>query len=387
LLLVSVASATLPGCEQARSQPQAAAAQGAPVTAATVIERQITESQQFSGRLESIERVEIRARVPGFIDKVNFKPGTLVRKGQVLFLIDPRPYAAAAHGAEAAARAAQARADLARLELTRAEKLLADKAIAQREYDERAAAQKELDANVHAAQAQLETARLNLSYTSVLAPIDGRVGKAEITLGNLVDSSAVLTSMVSEEEIYASFDGDEDTYQRIVARRRISAPVRVRVGLAGETGFPHEGELEFIDNRLDPATGAVRLRAVLPNADHLLTPGLYARVEVEGGSRNGAHTRAILISDRAVGTDQSRKFVIVPDNKAQFREVTLGDTIGGLRVVRGGLKAGERIVINGLQRARPGDLLAPHMATMDADPATASAVSPAARLADAGKEQ
>jgi len=357
----------LSGCERAHSQTPAAP-QGAVVTAASVISRQITETQEFSGRLEAVERVDVRSRVGGYIDSVNFEPGAMVHKGQVLFVIDPRPFKAEADRADAAARAAQARADLARIELTRAERLLADRAIAQREYDERAAGLKELDANARAAAAQADTARLNLSYTRVTAPINGRVSKAEITVGNLIDPAAVLTSLVSVDDIYASFDGDEDTYLRVTARARNGAAVPVRIGLADETGFPHEGKLEFVDNRLDPQTGAVRLRALFKNTDRSLSPGLYARVQLEGGGRAGKQTSALLIDDRAVGTDQSRKFVVVvgADGKAEFRPVTLGGVSDGLRVVKSGLQPGEKIVVNGLQRVRPGAPLAPQLVAMDA---------------------
>jgi multidrug efflux system membrane fusion protein len=382
LITVAGVLSTLAGCEGAHSQTPAQTP-GAVVTAATVITRQISETQEFSGRLEAVERVEVRSRVGGYIDSVHVEPGALVHKGQLLFVIDPRPYKAETDRAEAMARAAQARADLARLELGRAERLLADRAIAQREYDERAAGVKELDAGARAAAAVADTARLNLSYTRVYAPIDGRVSKAEITVGNLIDPAAVLTSLVSVKDIYASFDGDEDTYLRVAARARAGAAVPVRVGLANETGFPHEGRLEFVDNRLDPQTGAVRLRALLTNTELSLSPGLFARVQVEGGGRAGGQATALLIDERAVGTDQSRKFVVVvgPDSRAEFRPVTLGGLDKGLRVVRSGLKPGEKIVVNGLQRVRPGAPLAPQLVAMEAP---VSAATPAASLAKGG---
>ena len=364
LAAAGLAGAVLTGCADANSQDGAAAATPAapPVSAAIVIEKPVLETQEFSGRLEAVEEVEIRSRVSGYITAVNFKPGAEVKKGEVLFVIDPRPYQAEAERAGAAASAARARADLARLELERAERLLADKAIAQREYDEKAAAQKELDANARAAQAQYEAARLNLAYTRVTAPIDGRVSKAEITLGNLVDASAVLTSVVSLERIYASFDGDEQTYLRVGARRDSGAVVKI--GLANEEGFPHEGRLEFVDNQLDARTGSVRMRALLANQDRSLAPGLFARVQV--GS--GVAEKSIVINDRAVGTDQSRKFVVVvgSDGKAEYRPVALGPMVDGMRVVRSGLKAGEKIVVGGLQRVRPGAPVAAQIVPMDA---------------------
>jgi multidrug efflux system membrane fusion protein len=376
LAAAGLAGAVLAGCADANSKDEAAAAApaGPPVSAAVVLEKPVTETQEFSGRLEAVEVVEIRSRVSGYITAVNFKPGAEVKKGEVLFVIDPRPYQAEADRAGAAANAARARADLARLELQRAERLLLDKAIAQREFDEKAAAQKELDANARAAQAQFESARLNLAYTRVTAPIDGRVSKAEITLGNLVDATAVLTSVVSMDRIYASFDGDEQTYLRVGARDQRAKPAVVKVGLANEEGFPHEGKLEFVDNQLDARTGSVRMRATLANPDRALAPGLFARVQVG----NGEAGKAVVINDRAVGTDQSRKFVVVvgSDGKAEYRPVTLGPVVDGLRVVRTGLKAGEKIVVNGLQRVRPGAPVTPQIVPMDAD-ATAAALAKA----------
>jgi len=370
--VAGLAASLLSGCDDAtgKTAEAPAAAGGPPVSAAVVVEKTIAETQEFSGRLEAIDRVEIRSRVSGFITAVNFKPGSEVKKGDVLFVIDPRPYQAEADRAQAAASSARAKADLARLELNRAEKLMADKAIAQREVDERASTQKELDANARAAQAQYEAAKLNLAYTRVTAPIDGRVSKAEITLGNLVDASAVLTSVVSLDKIYASFDGDEETYLRVGGQAHKGQPVVVKVGLANEEGFPHEGKLEFVDNQLDPQTGSVRMRATFANTDGALVPGLFARVQLGGGT---AQNKAILINDRAVGTDQNRKFVFVvgKDNKAEYRPVKLGPTVDGLRVVREGLKADEKIVVNGLQRVRPGAPITPQVVPMDSNVAAA----------------
>jgi multidrug efflux system membrane fusion protein len=367
LLAAAGLAAVLSGCGDANSKPAAATPDGAPITAAVVLEKQVTETQEFSGRLEAIERVQIRSRVAGYITAVNFQPGSKVKKGQVLFVIDTRPFQAEANRADAAAHAAKAKAELARLELARAEKLLADKAIAQREYDERASGLKELDANARAALAQAENARLNLGYTQVTAPIDGRVSKAEITVGNLIDPSAVLTSVVSDDRIYASFDGDESTYLSVGARAHGGQAVAVRIGLASETGFPHEGKLEFVDNQLDTRTGAVRMRAVFANRDNLLVPGLFARVQLETNTSAQARAATVLIKEEAIGTDQSRKFVYVvtSDSKAEYRQVMLGQTVDGLRIVRAGLKAGEKIVVNGLQRVRPGAPLSPQVVDMD----------------------
>ncbi len=366
-VLTIAAVLVLPACGKPAAQevPQAG---GPPVSVAAVLEKSIVETQEFSGRLEAVERVEIRPRVSGFIASINFQPGAEVKKGDVLFVIDPRPYQAGANGAEAAALAARAKADLAKLELARAEKLVAEKAIAQREADEKVSSVKELEANARAAQAAYESAKLNLDFTKVHSPINGRVSKAEVTAGNLVDGSVVLTSVVSSNPIHASFDGDEDTFLRVGAMSRKGAPVTVRIGLANEAGFPHEGKLDFVDNRVDPATGSVRMRATFNNADHALAPGLFARVQLTGG--NGAETKAAMINERAIGTDQNRKFVFVvnAEGKAEYRPVKLGPVIDGLRVGRDGVKPGEKIVVNGLQRVRPGAPVTAQTVAMDAEP-------------------
>jgi multidrug efflux system membrane fusion protein len=384
MTVVGLAGIILSGCDAALSKSAGPAAGGPPVSVATVVEKSIAETQEFSGRLEAIERVEIRSRVSGFITEVNFKPGSEIKKGDVLFVIDPRPYQAEADRASAAAVSATAKADLAKLEMNRSERLLSEKAIAQREFDESASSYKELDAAARAAQASLEAAKLNLNYTQVRSPIDGRVSKAEITVGNLIDASAILTSVVSTNNIYASFDGDEDTYLRVGAQAHSGQPVMVKIGLANETGFPHEGKLEFVDNRLDPATGSVRMRATFVNADHTLVPGLFARVQL-GGGKDLNH--AMLINDRAVGTDQNYKFVFVvgAENKAEYRRVTLGPEIDGLRVVREGLKTGDKVVVNGLQRVRPGAPLTPQLVAMDFDPVAADTKSADPKVAGSAK--
>lgn len=370
LVLAVMAALVLSACGKPAAQGVGPEAGGPPISAAIVLEKEIVETQEFSGRLEAVDRVEIRPRVSGFIASVNFKPGAEVKKGEVLFVIDPRPYQAEANRAEAAALAARAKADLAKTELTRAEKLVAEKAIAQREADEKASGAKELDANARAAQAAYQTARLNLDFTRVHTPINGRVSKAEVTTGNLVDGNVVLTSVVSANPIYASFDGDEESFLRVGAMSRKGTPVTVRIGLANEGSFPHEGKLEFVDNRVDPATGSVRMRAIFNNADNALAPGLFARVQLAGGNGAGGATKAAMIADRAVGTDQNRKFVYVvtAEGKAEYRPVKLGPVVDGLRVVRDGVKPGEKIVVNGLQRVRPGAPVTAQLVAMDADP-------------------
>jgi len=367
-LAAGSAALILSACNEPAAKEAPQAAGGPPVTVAAVLEKSIVETHEFSGRLEAVERVEIRPRVAGFISSVNFKPGSEVKKGDLLFVIDPRPYQAEASRAEAAAAAARAKADLAKVEFIRTEKLVAEKAIAQRELDEKASSLKELDAEARAAQAVAESARLNLAFTRVHSPIDGRVSKAEVTLGNLVDPNAVLTSVVSSNPIYASFDGDEDTYLRIAALARSGKRALVRVGLADEAGFPHEGRLEFLDNRVDPATGSVRMRALLKNADHTLAPGLFARVQVASGDGSGGTAKTALIAERAIGTDQNRKFVFVVngDGKAEYRQVRLGPVVDGLRVVRDGVKPGEKIVVDGLQRVHAGAPVSARLVAMEA---------------------
>lgn len=376
-LAVAATGALLSGCNEPRAGEVQASTGVPPITAAEVIGRQVIETREFSGRLEAVERVEVRPRVSGFIASIHFKPGAEVKKGDLLFVIDPRPYEAEARRTEAAALAARARADLARTELARAEKLVAEKAIAQREADEKASGMKELDASARAAQAAYEAARLNVGFTRVHAPIDGRVGKAEITAGNLVDGNLVLTSIVSSSPIYASFEGDEQSFLQVGSQARSGKPVTVRIGLANETGFPHQGELEFVDNRVDPTSGSVRMRAVFRNQDGALAPGLFARVQLEAAGDQGGNggEPAALISERAVGTDQDRKFVYVVngEGRAEYRTVRLGPVIDGLRVVREGVRPGEKIVVNGLQRVKPGEPVTAQVVPMDAEAVRARA--------------
>jgi multidrug efflux system membrane fusion protein len=332
---------------------------------APVEAREVLEQREFSGRIEAVEQAQIRARVGGVIEDIRFKPGSMVKKGDVLFVIDPRSYAAEVAKLEAAAASSRARADLARAELERAKRLLADNAIAQRDHDERAASARQLDAAAKSDEAALRVARLNLEHSTVRAPFAGRIGKAEVTTGNLVDSSVVLTTLVSVNPVYVSFDGDESTYLSLGgAARGNAAAVKVRAGLANESGFPHDGRLDFVDNRIDPASGTLRLRAVIDNAQGVLTPGLFARVQVGTASSPGGP--AVLIHDAAIGTDQDRKYVYVigADNKAEYRVVQLGPQVDGLRVARTGLKPGERIVVNGLQRVRPGAPVTPQVVAM-----------------------
>jgi len=327
------------------------------VDVATVVSKTITDYQNYSGRLEAVDKVEIRPLVPGTIVAVHFADGALVKKGDPLFTIDPRPYVAQVDQAAAQLAAAQARNGYTSTDAARAERLLADNAIAKRDYDEKQNASHEAAANLKAAQAALETAKINLTYTQIVAPVSGRVSRAEMTVGNIVStgsSAPLLTTLVSVSPIYASFDVDEQTYLRYLSRdSRASVPVSL--GLSNEDGFSREGKVASVDNQLDTGSGTIRVRARFDNADGSLVPGLYARIKVGGGTPHPA----VLIDDAAIGTDQDKKFVMVvdADNRAQYREVTLGTMSDGMRVIAKGLQPGERIVVNGLQRVRPNDVV------------------------------
>jgi multidrug efflux system membrane fusion protein len=334
-----------------------AAPAGPEVDVATVINKNITDWQNYSGRLQAIDRVEVRALVPGTIMAVYFKDGTLVKKGDPLFLIDPRTYVAAVDQAVAQVAAAKARASFAAADYARAQKLITDNAIAKRDFDEKANNTLEAIANVKAAQAALETARVNLGYTRINAPVAGRMSRAEMTVGNIVAagvSSPALTTLVSVSPIYAAFDVDEQTYLQYLSHAS-KTPVPVRLGLVNESGYSRTGKVTSVDNQLDTKSGTIRVRATFDNADGALLPGLYARIAVGGGAPHPA----ILIDDRAVSTDQAKKFVLVVDaqSRAQYREVTLGNTYEGLRIITKGLKPGDRIVVSGLQRVHPGDVV------------------------------
>ncbi|MFC0690702.1 efflux RND transporter periplasmic adaptor subunit [Paraburkholderia humisilvae] len=336
----------------------------AEVDVATVLNQSITDWQGYSGRLEAIDHIDVRPLVPGTIVAVHFKDGALVKKGEPLFTIDPRPYQAEVDRAAAQLAAAKARAIYTSTDAARADRLLADNAIAKRDHDEKQNASLEATAGVKAAQAALESAQVNLGYTTITAPISGRVSRAELTLGNVVSVGAnapVLTTLVSVSPIYASFDVDEQTYLQYLGHDR-NAKVPVSLGLADESGYTRKGAISSVDNRLDASSGTIRVRASFDNADGTLVPGLYARVKVGGGAPH----QAILVDDAAIGTDQAKKYVLVVDasNKVQYREIQLGALHDSLRVVTSGLDAGDRIVVNGLQRARPGDRITPHAVSM-----------------------
>jgi multidrug efflux system membrane fusion protein len=353
------------------AQPPAAPA-ATPVSVATVVPSDVATWDEFSGRLEAVERVDIRSRVAGTVQAVHFHEGALVKKGDLLITIDPAPYAADVERASAQVVAAEARHSFAQNELVRARRLLDEGAIAQREHDQRDNAQREAEANLRAAKAALHSAQLSLGYTEVRAPVAGRVGRLEITVGNLVAAgpgAPVLTTLVSVSPIYASFDADEQIVAKALGELPSGASARaqleripVRMGTAGTSDTPFVGHLQLVDNQVDAKSGTVRVRAVFDNADGRLMPGQFARLRM-GQVKNES---ALLVSERAIGTDQNKKYVMVvdSDNKANYREVTLGANVDGLRIVTSGLKAQERIVVNGLQRIRPGALVQPQAVPM-----------------------
>jgi multidrug efflux system membrane fusion protein len=373
-LTVTVVSAALLTYGRSQAAAPAAAPQATPVMVASVVESQVSTWDEFSGRLEAVERVDVRSRVAGAVQSIHFHEGALVNAGDLLVTIDPAPYAADVERAQAQVFAAQARLDNAKSELDRSQRLWDESAIAKRELDERVNARREAEANVRAAEAALQSSRLSLGYTQVRAPVSGRVGRLEVTVGNLVPAgpgAPVLTTLVSVSPIYASFDADEQVVTRALkdvsgpaatARNKLeSIPVLMNTVVDGEA--PAKGRLQLVDNQVNTKSGTVRVRAVFDNADGTLIPGQFAHIRLG----RAKPTNALLVNERAVGTDQNKKFVLVvgDDNKAAYREVSLGGAVdGGLRIVTSGLKPNERIVVNGLQRVRPGSLIAPQPATM-----------------------
>lgn len=356
------------GDQKARAQAGA----DAPVSAAvaTVQRSDVALWEAFSGRFEPVEAVDVRARVSGAIRSIHFQEGALVRRGDLLVVIDPDPYRAEVERLQAQVAMAEARARFTRSEADRADRLIETNAIAARDRDQRTNAAEEAAANLRMARAALRSAQLSLSYTEVRAPISGRIGRREITVGNLVDAgpnAPILTSILSVTPIYAAFEADERTVSRALAdigsdRDRINAiPVSADVGGGSP---PLEGRLQLVDNRVDARAGTVRLRAVFENAQGAFTPGQFARIRL--GRAQSAPV--ILIPEEAIGTDQSRRFVLVVDgdNRTVRREVQLGQSLEGRRVVIAGLQPGERVVVSNLQRLRPGAQVQPRAAAADA---------------------
>jgi multidrug efflux system membrane fusion protein len=396
------------------------------VTAARVIARDVTEFDEFTGRLEAIHFVEIRPRVAGYIDSVHFVEGGLVRRGDLLFQIDPRPFQAEVDRLKAELVSARATVERAETEVQRAARLDPAHAISQEEHQRRVAAARSALADVGAREAELRAAELNLEFTRVIAPIDGRVSRAIVTEGNLVSTgpgeATLLTTVVSVDPIYAAFDADEQSFLRYLSRSRqrqsqtprvtgphatngggangggtrkgsaanaanpangasppnaagranaTSVEVPVLLALASDRDFPREGTMHFLDNRIDPATGTIRVRGIFRNVDRSLTPGLFVRLRLPGGASH----RGLLIQDRAIGTDLDKRFVFVVNNDhvVEYREVTVGPLIDGLRLVREGLGPDDLVIVNGLQRVRPGARVDAETIAMDAPLTTADA--------------
>ena len=371
--LVGIGGCNLQAAPEAQMPPPPA------VSVAEVLAREVRQWDEFTGHIEAVESVELRPRVSGYIERVNYREGAEVKKGEVLFVIDQRPYRAALAHADAQLAQAKTQAALARSEAARAKKLAAARAISAEEMEQRNAAVAEADAAVRAADAARDVAALDLEFTEVRAPISGRAGRALVTAGNLVSTqpnATVLTTIVSLDPVYVVFQGDEQTYldftQDARAEEGADASARnpVLVGLSGEEGYPHTGALDFLDNRIDPATGTITARAVLDNADRTFTPGLFARVKLLGADA----FRAVLIDDKAVLTDQDRKYVYVlgPENRALRRDITLGRMVDGLRVVTSGLQSGEQVLVHGVQKVFfPGMPVAPQVIAMGDPPAPA----------------
>src|SRR5258706_1473319 len=351
------------GCKKAGGPPP----QRPPptVTVSQPVQQEVTEWDEYPGRLEAVELVEIRARVSGYLQSIPFKDGSEVKKGDLLFVIDPRPFQAELDRAEADLKQAQTRLELAANELARAERLSLAKIISEEEADTRSKTKRQAEAAVQSARASVEAAKVNFDYAEIKAPISGRIGRKMVTEGNLVNGSqgqsTLLATIVSLDPIYCYFDADEPSvlkYQKLAREKKGGSagegPVACEVGLANEEGFPHKGVLDFVDNRVDSATGTLRVRGIFtnPGPDRILQPGFFARARVPGSAKYPA----TLIPEQAVGTDQGQKFVYIVDaqNTVLSRQVVLGPSFGPLRVVRNGVAPDDLVVVNGLMSIRPG---------------------------------
>ena len=374
VLTGAVAASLLAGCTRTQAGAAPAAMPPPTVSVAEVVARPLRDFEEFTGRLEPVTTVSIQPRVAGFIESAQFTEGAHVKKGQLLFRIDPRPFQAEVNRLAAQLKRAHSQADLATINHERGKQLIDKHVIAQQDYDQLETAASSSKDDIGAAEAALEAARLNLEFTQVRSPIDGRVSRMLITPGNLVATTSVLTTVVSDDPVYAYFDADEQTYLRF-AHRAAGSPSPVYMGLADEQDYPHEGTLDFVDNQVDPNSGTIHARAVFANKDGRYTPGLFARIKLVSGEARDS----VLIDERAVGTDLGKKFVLAlkKDNTLEYRPVTLGANIDGLRIVNQGLAAGDVIVVNGLQHVRPGATVTPARVTMEANTAGVAQLAPA----------
>src|ERR1700694_2527223 len=368
--VVVLLAATLSGCDSKPATPQAAAAPP-PVTVAQPTKRTITDWDEFTGRFDAVEEVQVRARVGGFVTHVEFRDGAFVNAGDLLYIIDPRPFEAVAEQADGQLSDARAKAELAKRDLDRGLTLVQTSAVSESIVDQRRQTLQAAHAAEMQAEGALKAAKLNIEFTHVLAPMAGRVSRHLVSVGNLVQGSegnaTLLTSIVSLDPIYVYFDVDEATYLKnnrlwFEGKRPSSRdnPNSVEVALTGETKPSHYGKMDFIDHRLDVSTGTLRSRAVIPNKDLSILPGQFGRVRLIGS----APYEALLLPDTAIATDPSRKivFVVKDDNTVEAKPVTLGPLDEGLRVIREGLKAEDRVIVDGLQRARVGAKVSPHAA-------------------------
>jgi RND family efflux transporter MFP subunit len=361
---LAVCALALGGCDR---KPAAAAAPPPPVTVAHPLQKNITEWDEYTGRFQAVETVEVRARVSGFIDKALVNEGQLVRQGDLLFVIDQRPFQLAVEQAAADLARAQAKLEVATLDVQRATPLIQNQTLTGREFDTRKSTERDAAGQVASAQAALKTAQLNLEWTEVRAPITGRISNRRVDAGNLItgglSGATLLTVIVSIDPIQFIFDGSEADFIRYLRLARAGArpssrdvqnPVSVR--LADETEFSHQGHMDFVDNTVNPKTGTIRGRAVFDNKDGFLTPGFFGRLRLFGGTHD-----ALLVPDSAIASDQSRKivFTVADDGTVGIKLVELGPIVDGLRVIRHGLAASDRIVIDGLPRARPGQKVKP----------------------------
>jgi RND family efflux transporter MFP subunit len=371
LLSLFITVSWLVGCD---NKPVATAAPPAPsVTVARPVQKLITEWDEYTGRFAAVETVEVRARVSGFIDSIHFNEGQMVKRGDLLFIIDRRPYEIAVEQAKADVERAKAKLEVASLDVQRATPLVRSQSLTEREFDTRKAAERDAAGQVGSAEAALKQAELNLEWTEVRAPVTGRISDRRVDAGNLITGgqtgASLLTMIVSIDPIHFIFDGSEADFLRYLrlaaagarpSSRDVQNPVSVR--LADESDYTHQGRMDFVDNALNAKTGTIRGRAVFENKDGLLTPGFFGRLRLFGGEHE-----ALLVPDSAIASDQSRKivFAIAADGTVGTKLVELGPIVDGLRVIRSGLAATDRIVIEGLQRARPGQKVTPEDGKID----------------------
>jgi membrane fusion protein, multidrug efflux system len=371
IVMVAVAAA-LAGCSEQKPQQAAAATAAPPVTVAQPVKRTVTDWDEFTGRFDAVEEVQVRARVGGYVTSVEFQDGAIVHQGDLLYVIDPRPFEAVASQAEGQLADAKAKIELAKREFDRANTLNKTEAVSDSIVDQRRQALQSAEAAAIQAEGIQKAAKLNVEFTHVVAPITGRVSRHLVSAGNLVQgsdngASTLLTSIVTLDPIYIYFDMDEATYQKnsrlwFEGKRPSSrdTPNPVQVTLTGETKPSRDGTVNFLDNRLDLSTGTLRSRALIKNTDLSILPGQFGRVRLIGS----LPYEALLIPDAAIATDQSRKivFVVKPDDAVEARAVVLGPLDEGLRVIREGLKAEDRVIVDGIQRARVGAKVSPHPA-------------------------